>query len=134
MDNHNIDGKINEEQANTVGSRYVFSVTLTVDGKEVSELNGYAEISLDPELVKNGKVMLVNDDGTVEELPVRVDPITGKVSYLTNHLSIFMIQEEEPEDEYEFAIPYMWITIAEFMLIPAAAFAVIRHWRRKNRA
>ena len=124
--------KMTEAQRNVIGNRYAFSVTLTVDGVEISELDGYAEISLDPKLVKNGKVLLVNEDGTVEELAVSVNPYNGRVTYLTDHLSIFMVEQEE--EGQGFVWPMALIALSELIIIPLAVWAVYRHRRRKNKA
>ena len=118
-----------DPQKNTVGDNYVFSVVLTVDGKEVSALDGYAEISVDPEIVK-GKICLVNDDGSVVELEGKKDPITGKVTYATNHLSIFMVVGEEDDDEDTIFWALIGGTLAMFTIIPAAAILIYRRRRR----
>ena len=126
------EGKTTEAQRNVIGNRYAFSVTLTVDGVEISELDGYAEISLDPKLVKNGKVLLVNEDGTVEELAVSVNPYSGRVTYLTDHLLIFMVEQEE--EGQGFVWPMALIALSELIIIPLAVWAIYRHRRRKNKA
>ena len=122
--------EMTEQQRSTIGPHHAVSVLLSAGGKDITDLrDGIAEVSIDPSVAK-GKLYLVNDDGTTIELVPEEDPITGRVTYPTSHLSIFMLVDDEDDGELLFWIIIV-ATISMLVIIPTAAAIIYR--RRKKR-
>ena len=116
-------------QKDAVGNNYAFSVELTLNGKVIDKLDGQAEVSVTPGL-SAVSVFYVGKDGTMELVPCSYDPISGKVTFMVDHFSIFMIEEESEDNS--FAWPWVIFVVAEFILITAVAIIWYRRRRKKE--
>ena len=120
-----------EAQRKTVGDNFAISVVLLLDGKVVPNLqNGWAEITAKFDK-DSPSVYYVDEDGSSENIECRYDGETLTVKYRVDHFSIFMIVEEK--GDYGDVIPFVYITLAELLIIPAVLALIIRRWRRKER-
>ena len=122
------EGSMTEAQKDAIGKNYAFGVKLTVGGVEVKQLDGYAEISVDPDVIK-GKLYLVNEDGTVVELPSRTDPVTGRTTYMSSGMGLVMLVEDKESGE-EDIWPYIAAAMIGFTLLPAVTVMLYRRRRR----
>ena len=122
------EGSMTEAQKDAIGKNYAFGVKLTVGGVEVKQLDGYAEISVDPDVIK-GKLYLVNEDGTVVELPSRTDPVTGRTTYMSSGMGLVMLVEDKESGEGDIW-PYIAAAMIGFTLLPAVTVMLYRRRRR----
>ena len=90
-------------------------------------------------------VYYVDDEGNREKCETFYDAETGRVSWKTNHLSVYMIAHEvegdgaaddgaatdTPADDAQSGSPVLWIVIA-VVVIAAIVVAVVVSKKRKN--
>ena len=120
--------EMTQSQKEAVGNNYAFSVELTLNGNVIDKLDGQAEVSVNPGL-SAVSVFYIERDGTMELVPCSYDPVSGKVTFMVDHFSIFMIEEESEDNS--FAWPWVLFVVAEFILITVVAIIWYRR-RRKN--
>ena len=122
--------EMTEAQRKTVGDNYAISVVLLLDGQVVSYLqDGFAEVTV--KMDKSKSVYYVDEGGSSEYIDCTYDEDAQILKYTVDHFSIFMIVEDE-EFDIEFALPYIYIVLAEFLLIPLGVLAYYRRLKRKN--
>ena len=105
-------------------------MVLLLDGQVVSYLqDGLAEVTV--KMDKSKSVYYVDEGGSSEYIDCTYDEKSQILKYTVDHFSIFMIVEDE-ESDIEFALPYIYIVLAEFLLIPLGVLAYYRRLKRKN--
>lgn len=87
------------EQLEAVGDGYAIVVTMLRNGEEVHEIGGLATIVLKPGLESDNLGLYhVLDDGTEEEMEMEYDPETGKVTFSTDHFSVYLVKKVQHDD------------------------------------
>ncbi len=87
------------EQLAVVGDNQIFSVTLKLNGKIISDFKGNATVTLSEDFSGitggNLSVYYVAEDGKLTEVPCSVADF---LSFITNHFSIYMVADSETVD------------------------------------
>ncbi len=87
------------EQLAVVGDNQIFSVTLKLNGKIISDFKGQATITLTEDFPEfsgdNLSVYYVAEDGKLTKVPCSVADF---LSFITNHFSIYMVADSETVD------------------------------------
>lgn len=122
---------LNVEQAKVVGGNPVFSVTLTVDGVKVTELNGLATVTLPYSLEKgqdpsNLVVWYVDDEGNITPFQCTYDSASGTVTFMTNHFSYYAVVYLGETNNTMLYVGIAVIVLALF------AIGVAFYWRSKR--
>jgi len=88
---------LTSEQKAAAGDRPVYDFTVMAGGKTVSEFGGSVSVLL-PYTLKSGEdpnaivICYIDTDGNVQTIRNgKYDPTTGRVSFVTNHFSLYMI-------------------------------------------
>lgn len=92
--------KITNAQKKTVGTRPAFDINVTSGGKHISDMGGKITIHVPYELKAGEKahgvvVWYVDDRGNKERCTTSYDSIKKRVSWQTDHLSLYMIGYDE---------------------------------------
>ena len=114
-----------EEQRKTVGSNFAIEADLKLDGTSVSVLQGgRAEITAFFDKT-SAAAYLVDPSGTSEPIESAFDTETRFIRFSVDHLSLFMVTEEEGS---EFPIwPFYLTVIIEYFVI---VFGLLLYCRR----
>ncbi len=98
---------MNEAQRKRAGNNPVYDINILSDGVKISEFGGETlEITLpftptepltDGEVVK---VYYLNDDGNLIDMKATYDAVSGTVTFVTDHLSLFMISVESVQSPF----------------------------------
>lgn len=94
-------GGLTAAQVATVGNRAAYDVTVSVNGRKISGIGGRIRITV-PYTLKNGEraeglaVCYVDADGNREYCETGYDSRKKQISWWTDHLSVYMIDYEEP--------------------------------------
>jgi hypothetical protein len=134
---------LNDAQKKAVGDNPVLSVTMTVDGIRVSNLNGNATVKIPYEL-KSGQdpsklvVWYIDDSGNTTSYQCTYDPATGMVTFVTGHFSYYAVvylgdsSDEEVSSNNgttDYTVLYVCIIVIVLVLIVIGA---IIYWRSKK--
>ncbi|MDY5872606.1 MAG: leucine-rich repeat protein, partial [Candidatus Methanomethylophilaceae archaeon] len=91
------EGSVTEAQKAVAGDSVLFSIELRAGGRNVHDLGDTVKITVTyGKTVEEGKKVIVyylDDDGRKTIVDSAYDPVTGKVTIFTNHLSVYMIDE-----------------------------------------
>jgi hypothetical protein len=142
---------LSQAQIFTLGEAVAFDITVTSGGVEISDMGGNITISAPYELAEGETaegivVYYVDDAGNREKCETVYDAATGRVSWVTNHLSVYMVSYEAPaedvtpddgavdetpaDDAAQSGSPVLWIVIA-VVVIAAIVVAVVVSKKRK---
>lgn len=142
---------LSQAQIFTLGESVAFDITVTSGGVEISDMGGNITISAPYELAEGETaegivVYYVDDAGNREKCETVYDAATGRVSWVTNHLSVYMVSYEAPVedvtpddgavdetpvvDDAQSGSPVLWIVIA-VVVIAAIVVAVVVSKKRK---
>ena len=142
---------LSQAQIFTLGEAVAFDITVTSGGVEISDMGGNITISAPYELAEGETaegivVYYVDDAGNREKCETVYDAATGRVSWVTNHLSVYMVSYEAPVedvtpddgavdetpvvDDAQSGSPVLWIVIA-VVVIAAIVVAVVVSKKRK---
>ena len=145
---------LSQAQIFTVGESVAFDITVTSGGVAISDMGGEITISAPYELGEGESaegivVYYVDDAGNKEACETVYDAATGRVSWKTNHLSVYMVAYEAPAaddgavddgaadsetpavDDAQGGSPVLWIVIAVVVIV-AIVVAVVVSKKRKN--
>lgn len=137
---------LSSAQLFTVGENVAFDITVTSGGVAISDMGGEITITAPYELSEGETaegivVYYVDDEGNREKCETFYDAETGRVSWKTNHLSVYMVAYEapaddgaasdSPADDAQSGSPVLWIVIAVVVVVAIVAAVVISK-KRKN--
>ncbi len=118
-------------QMDTIGDLYAVQVTLTVNGQEVHELNGKAEIQIEPGYAAV-YVYYVDSNGDTQLISSHYDETTGKVTFDVEHFSCYMVSAEEYVKPTGDQNMVLWIVL--IIVIVLIIIAAIAYYRRNQKA
>ncbi|MBR5267885.1 MAG: LysM peptidoglycan-binding domain-containing protein, partial [Lachnospiraceae bacterium] len=89
-------------QLQTIGDRPALDISVMSGGKHISDMGGTVTLSAPYELRFGEKaegivVYYVDDNGSRERCETSYDPVKKCVNWKTDHLSVYMIDYEEPK-------------------------------------
>lgn len=119
------DDILTQDQQRTIGSRYAISVTLTVNGDTVSELEGNAEVNVSPGYA-GVDVYRVEPDGSLVEIGCEYDSETGNVRFTVDHLSVYMVEPEAYHGKVFFTLSLF--TVAMVLILAPVLFIRKEEW------
>ena len=111
---------MNDVQMRVVGENYAVSILLKVNGDNVTQLDGDAEVSLMPGLSAVA-VYRVNDNGSREFIESFYNQETGKLTFLVQHFSIYMVEAKAGDS----GNMLLYVVIGSVLLIIALAAVVV---------
>ena len=109
------------EQKATVGNNYAVTVTMTVGGETISDLQGEAEIVLSS-VAEGSVVYYVAPDGSIEEIPSTYATETSDIDFVVYHFSVYMIVKDTKSINPTFILivaliliylPYAFVRVSE---------------------
>ena len=115
-----------EIQMEVVGDLYAVHVTARLNGTQVHELLGKVEITIDPGYDAT-YVYHVTEEGEAEPIVSEYDPVTGKVAFDVDHLSLFMVSATEyvkPNDWTGYAS--IMIAVLVMLMLLVVMFILVR--------
>jgi LPXTG-motif cell wall-anchored protein len=122
-----IDADLTPAQKRTIGKGFAVNVTLTVDGEYVSDIGGYANISVQTNDPK-ATVYYVDANGGRELQSSTYSEEGGNTSFTVSHFSIYLI--EYPDDKEPASMTWLYILIGLIVLLLLILIIVL--WRRKK--
>ncbi len=127
-------------QRSTISGRPVYDINAYVDGEKISDMGGMITLSV-PYMLQPGEdphglvAWYVDEGGNRERCETYYDSTNKRVSWKTDHLSIYMIGYEEPASAEPDAVKmtWLWVTLGCVGVLAiggGVAFAVFRKKRR----
>ena len=119
---------MNSRQMRAVGDNYAVSILLKLNGVEVTELDGDAEVILVPGYV-SVNVYRVADNGSLELIESDYDQETGRLTFVVQHFSIYMVDAGKKAKTD--TVPYV-VAALILALVLIAALVIIS--KRRDRS
>lgn len=144
----------NEKQKETIGGRPFYDVSVTSGGEHISDMGGHITIHAPYELqpgedARGITVWYVDDNGQRERCETKYDSAKQRVSWTTNHLSVYMIDYDEslvpaedidtpdttpdvPDETPADSVPVLWIVLGIIALLAVIVIVVLLAKRKKK--
>ncbi|MBR5571243.1 MAG: hypothetical protein IKV99_01180 [Oscillospiraceae bacterium] len=145
--------RLSSAQLFAVGESVAYDITVTSGGVAISDMGGNITITA-PYALAEGEtaegivVYYVDDEGNREKCETTYDAATGRVSWVTNHLSVYMVAYEAPaaddgatddgavsdtpvvDDAQSSGSPALWIIIVVVVIVAIVVVVIISKKRK----